>query len=167
MIIHQLAIIVMVMNLCLGATQKNLRSSHRRLPEQGSIVDLSKEFMTAPSYNQNPGAEELINIASREPEVLGLVVLEHGEIVTEYYKSPQISESTLNFIWSCTKSWTSLLFGIMEDEGEISLDETLGDIWPDPEKKLWGSIRDAEERKEITIEALLTLTSGLTNLRYT
>ena len=42
------------------------------------------------------------------------------------------------------------------------LDETLGDIFNyDPYDAIWGSSRDAENRKALTIESILTMTAGL------
>jgi CubicO group peptidase (beta-lactamase class C family) len=122
------------------------------------VVDLSQEFPHDPFYNQNKGAEALIKYASSQPEIHAFLLLQHVEIVAEYY-DPLFDESTQFFTWSCTKSWLSLLFGIMQDEGDIEVTVALGEIWPDD--YVWNGIRDGEARKAITIESLLTHTSGL------
>jgi len=70
----------------------------------------------------------------------------------------QIIYDRLHHIWSATKSITSLLVGIAIDKGYIeSVDETFFDIFPDK----WNSTFGNETlKKEITIEHLLTQTSG-------
>lgn len=122
------------------------------------MVDLTQEFPRASLYNQNKGAEAIIKYASTQPEIHAFLLLQHVEIVAEYY-DPLFDESTQFFTWSCTKSWLSLLFGIMQDEGDIEVTVALGEIWPDD--YVWNGIRDGEARKAITIESLLTHTSGL------
>lgn len=52
------------------------------------------------------------------------------------------------------------MFGIMEKEGIISLNETLEDIWPDPD--VWAQADNPEARKNITMEHLLQMRAGLT-----
>ena len=64
-------------------------------------------------------------------------------------------------IFSGTKSWTSLLIGLLVDDGLLSVDQTLGEIFPDD--VAWTDVTDGSEdfRKNVTIEELLTMTSGL------
>ena len=70
----------------------------------------------------------------------------------------QLRDGTKHALWSCTKSVTSLLIGIAIEEGFIdSVDQTLFEIFPDKWKPSYGN----ETKKEITIEHLLTMTSGL------
>lgn len=109
-------------------------------------------------YNSNTGAEAVLELAENEPEIRGLVVVEQGEIVAEYYRDG-IEPSTLSPIHSCTKSWISLLLGVMEKNGLISLNETLGDIWPD--NNTWKNVDHADYRRSVNIESLLTMTAGL------
>ncbi len=61
-------------------------------------------------------------------------------------------------IWSITKSVTSLLVGIAIDNGHInSVSQKLFDIFPDK----WDPSFGNETKKDITIEHLLTMSSGL------
>ena len=70
----------------------------------------------------------------------------------------QLRDDTKHAIWSCTKSVTSLLIGIAIEEGYIdSVDQKLFDIFSDKWKPSYGN----ETKKDITIEHLLTMTSGL------
>ena len=59
-----------------------------------------------------------------------------------------------------TKVWSALLYGVMEREGLISVKDTLGDVWTDPD--VWAQADNAEARKNITIEYLLQMRTGLT-----
>jgi CubicO group peptidase (beta-lactamase class C family) len=57
----------------------------------------------------------------------------------------------------------SLLFGIMVEDGLLSLDTTLGEIFTDDDA--WADVTDGSTdfRKGVTVEELLTMTSGLVN----
>lgn len=54
-----------------------------------------------------------------------------------------------------------MLVGILVDDGLISLEDTLAQIWPD--QNVWANVDQAEEKQTVTIEGLLTMTSGLTD----
>ncbi|MFX1276668.1 MAG: serine hydrolase domain-containing protein [Promethearchaeota archaeon] len=73
------------------------------------------------------------------------------------YVLDQIRYDRLHHIWSATKSITSLLVGIAIEMGFIeSVDQTFFEIFPDK----WNPIYGNESKKDITIEHLLTQTSG-------
>jgi len=130
-------------------------------PPPLTFLDLSKPFTLHPLYNNNACAGKLIELASNEPEVRGMVVLEQGQIVTEYYKGGE-TQTTLAPLWSCTKAFTNLMLGVMIKDGILSLNETLGDVFEyDPYDWIWGDIEDAEDRKALTIESIITMTAGL------
>lgn len=134
----------------------------RREASMTKILDLSRPFKRASLYNNNNCASRMINLASKEPEVRAMVVLEHGKIVAEYYKEEIFNEKTRSHIWSCTKAWTNLLLGVMLKEKLLSLNDTLGDIFAeDSYKEFWDDIPDAENRKALTIESIITMTAGL------
>jgi CubicO group peptidase (beta-lactamase class C family) len=59
-----------------------------------------------------------------------------------------------------SKAWSALQIGVMEFNGLISVDETLGDIFSDP--TAWAQSVDADARKNITLEYLLQMRAGLT-----
>ena len=68
------------------------------------------------------------------------------------------NNGTLHVLYSCTKSIVSLLVGIAIDKGYInSVNETFFGIFPDKWKPSYGD----EMKKNITIEDLLTMRSGL------
>merc|ERR1712136_721794 len=88
------------------------------------------------------------------------LVLENGKIVTEYYRD-DVEENETYQAWSVTKSFTSMLVGLMIDEELLALDTTLGEIFPQPDA--WSDITDnsTDFRKDVTIEGIITHTSGL------
>jgi len=83
-----------------------------------NYLDLSQPFQRSPSYNQSPCARKVIELAAKEPEIKGLMVLEHGQVVTEYYAAGQNSR-TKSPVWSCTKTFTALLLGILVRDGYL------------------------------------------------
>jgi CubicO group peptidase (beta-lactamase class C family) len=118
------------------------------------IADLSQDLSPSEKYNNNSGSNRMVNITKLSyPQVLSYVVLEDGLKCAEYYNVEQgAKKATLYHVFSVTKSWTSLLIGILVSMGYLSLQETLSDIWPD--------IHNASYIKNITVEELLTMTSG-------
>jgi CubicO group peptidase (beta-lactamase class C family) len=133
--------------------------SKRSLKE--SIIDLSKDFEEAPSFNSTSETEQLLSHAKGGPKnILGYVLLKNGEKIAEYTRD----DLPLNFtaqVYSATKSWTGLIIGMMIDNGDLYLNETLFDIWPDTSDDLWQNVTYADALKNATIESLLTHTSGL------
>jgi CubicO group peptidase (beta-lactamase class C family) len=82
----------------------------------------------------------------------GVVIVRHGRIVWERYRGGWDVNSTDNS-WSMAKSVTSALVGIAIAEGKIkSIDESAADFIPE-----WRG----DDRKEITLRNLLSMTSGL------
>jgi len=133
-------------------------------------LDLSQDFQEAPViYNNNEGATVLLEAATNskallnfENLVMGYLVVENGLKVAEYYNpSYNMTNTTINAIYSVNKSFTGLCFGIMEYLGLIALNETLLDIWPlTSHGDMWNQVSEANLRQAITIESLLVHTSG-------
>jgi CubicO group peptidase (beta-lactamase class C family) len=84
-----------------------------------------------------------------------LLVVKDGKLVFETYCRSPKDRDRFSHVQSVTKSFTSLIFGIVRSEGYIdSLDETLYSIMP--EKFPSDAIKQT-----ITLRHLLTMTSGL------
>jgi CubicO group peptidase (beta-lactamase class C family) len=85
-----------------------------------------------------------------------LLIARHGYLVFEVYPRQYDNESRHD-IHSCTKSYTSALLSIAIEQGYInSTDDRLVDLLPN------RTIANLDARKEsITLEHLLTMTSGL------
>jgi CubicO group peptidase (beta-lactamase class C family) len=109
-----------------------------------------------------------------ENQIQGYLVLEQGLKVAEYYNptyNNNMTNTTIKDLFSINKSFTGLCFGIMEQQGLIQLSETLGDIWPSSSlsdsRFVWGNVTDAVLlRQSITIESLLTQTSGFDDASF-
>jgi WD40 repeat protein len=104
--------------------------------------------------------DELSEILSSNPLMHSFLVLHKGSLVMEeYYKTSShiYSRECKHYLYSCTKSVTSLLIGIAIDQGYIdNVGQKVLDFFPD------RNISNMDPKKEvITLEHLLTMTSGL------
>lgn len=86
-----------------------------------------------------------------------ILIVRNGYLVFEEYPRTIYDSEDRHIIHSCTKSFTSALVGIAIAEGYIDgLDSKLVDLLPN------RTIANLDERKQaITLEHLLTMTSGL------
>ncbi|MEO0328845.1 MAG: serine hydrolase [Pseudomonadota bacterium] len=109
---------------------------------QGSSVNLSQ-------------IPEVLNIVSDEA-MLGegyraVVVVKNGRIIAENYADGFDAETPL-LGWSMSKSVTAVIIGTLIKSGQMSLGDNLVDSFPE-----WGT----DARKEITVESMLAMSSGL------
>jgi len=126
-----------------------------------SIVDLSAELQYSDHHNVSPGAEALLGaIGASSDNIRTSMVLEHGKIVTSYVRDDLDASDTYH-IYSATKSWMSLIVGMLIDEGSLSLDEKLGDVFDSNTSSVWANVEEAEYVQSVTIEEILTMKSGL------
>ena len=92
---------------------------------------------------------------SPEQVTLSLIVVHRGKIIHERY-APGVDVTTRTRTWSTAKSIAVTLFGILADQGRMTLDEPLGLQWlpraPSP---------DADPRRAITLRHVLNMSSGL------
>ena len=86
-----------------------------------------------------------------------ILIVRNGYLVFEEYPRTNYNSDSHHIIHSCTKSYTSALVGIAIQEGYIDgVDSKLIDLLPN------RTIANLDERKEaITLEHVLTMTSGL------
>lgn len=142
------------------------------LPVQGYTFSLSQEFPERDYWPtdgwQNSTPEEqamdstLLNemmdrIDENRVHIDSIVIVRNGYLVFEEYPRTNYDVDSRHIIHSCTKSFTSALVGIAIEEGYIeSVDNKLIDLLPN------RTIDNLDARKEsITLEHLLTMTSGL------
>ena len=126
------------------------------------VVDLSQEDLERSTcLNNNPGADQVAEVAAANPTVRTALVLERGEIVADYVRDGLNATAPFH-VWSTTKSYMGLLVGLLVESDELLLDETLLDVWPD-DTTIWSNVmaEDVDFRKNVTIRSLLTMTSGL------
>ena len=79
--------------------------------------------------------------------VFGFAAAQGGMLVAESYDDDDSTYTSA--IWSCTKSWASMLVGMVIEEGYLSLTSTLGEIWPD--FALWSGVEDAVEKQQVCV----------------
>ena len=132
------------------------------------VVDLSLDFEVAADNNNSEGAQTVLDMAALNPLIRTVLVLEHGQIVAEYVRE-DVNAAIPNQVWSATKSWMSLMVGLMIEQGLVSLEETLGEIFDDP--ATWEAVSEldnnnssnTEFRRAVTLRELLSMASGLVN----
>lgn len=117
------------------------------------------EWETSSPEEQMMDSEKLDNLLAHiEEEQLpidSVLVIRHGYLVQEQYFQ-NYTRNKLHQVWSVTKSFTSALIGIAKEEGYLTLDQKVLDFFPE------RNFSHIDPRKQaITIEHLLTMTSGL------
>lgn len=85
------------------------------------------------------------------PDTRAIVVVQHGKIVAEQY-APGFDRDTRLLGWSASKSIAGTLVGLLVDDGVLKLDAPA----PVPE---WQ--HEGDPRRAITLQQLLTMSSGL------
>lgn len=126
------------------------------------------EWLTTAPEEQNMSSNTLSNIYNyiedESANIHSVIVIRNGYIVEEeylnFYKRRPVNEDysqEMHVLYSVTKSITSLCIGIALKMGYIdNLSQTFFDIFPE----LWKPSYDLR-KKNITIEHLLTMTSGI------
>jgi CubicO group peptidase (beta-lactamase class C family) len=101
--------------------------------------------------------EMMDQIQTRAIRIDSISIVRNGYLVFDEYPRTLYDADREHIIHSCTKSYTGALVGIALAEGYIdSLDSKLVDLLPN------RTIANLDERKQaITLEHLLTMTSGL------
>ena len=113
-----------------------------------------------------PAAPETVGIASEWLEnflgrleaqqlpIHSAIIMRHDQICLEAYYKPYTRES-LHRMFSITKSFVSLAIGLLEEEGKLSLDDSIVDYFPEkqPENGAY------EYTRMTTIRDMLTMTS--------
>lgn len=126
------------------------------------IIDLSQDIpLDIGAIISSPGARAIQEAASQDPLIRTAIVLEHGSVVSSYHRDDVDPNESTYEVYSVTKSWMSLMIGMLVEDGLLSLDETLGDIFVNDDA--WADVTDGSTdfRKNVTIEEMLTMTSGL------
>lgn len=87
-------------------------------------------------------------------EVHSIMVIRHNKVAFETWHEPY-SANLPHTMYSVSKSFTSTAIGFAIDEGLLSLDTRLVDIFPD-----FTSKEPSEDLEKITVFHLLTMTAG-------
>lgn len=125
-----------------------------------AVVDLSKELeVDEVAVSSSPGAMSVNDYAASDAALRAVMVLEDGKVVANYARD-DVGDNEVSPAQSVTKSWTALMVGMLIDEGKLSLNSTLGSVFTD--EYIWDeAMPDADFRKAITIEEMVSMTSGL------
>ncbi|MDX2431326.1 MAG: serine hydrolase [Bacteroides sp.] len=101
--------------------------------------------------------EEIRLLLEMEVEIHSMVIIRKGYIVAEQYYSEEYGPDDMHRIHSCTKSITSALLGISLGQGLLnSVDEKMLSFFPE-----YNIENLSEDKKNISLEHLLTMSSGL------
>jgi len=82
-----------------------------------------------------------------------MLMMRYGKIINENYWAP-FNKDFCHRMYSQTKSYSAIGIGLLEEEGKLSLDDKLIDIFPD---KVAGEI--SIHLKEQTVRQMLTMTT--------
>ena len=114
-----------------------------------SIVDLSKDLeVDDAAVKSSPGSQAIMEYGKNSTLVRTVMVLEDGKVVAKYIRD-DVDENKPHDVRSVTKSWTSLLIGMIIEEGKLSLNTTLGSIFPN--ETAWELSDEKDFRKSITV----------------
>ena len=123
----------------------------------------TEEWVTAEPEEMDMDSKILLNMdkhieklsKNNELSLDSLLIVRNGYLVKENYYN-DYNKSALHSLFSVTKSIISALVGIAVEEDYLNLSQKMIDFFPD------RTIENIDERKEnITIEHLLTMTSGI------
>jgi CubicO group peptidase (beta-lactamase class C family) len=94
-------------------------------------------------------------ITAQEAEVHSVLIVRNGYMVVEAYFHPY-NQDRVHSLTSCTKSFLSALVGIAVEEGLLDLDAKALGFFSD-----YSIVNDSPLKREITVEQLLLMRSGL------
>ena len=164
---EQLAVIEMVTNMILGKTggisKVDFVPQKIRCPEPQSIVyeNPGQTFPRNTPESQGIHSEHLRNLVeelaySPDTDMHHFMVLRHGNVICETDFAPY-RKGIWHITHSMCKSITGMAAGLLIDEGKLDLSENIYKIFYD-KGSTWAKIF----RPEVTVENLMTMTSGVT-----
>lgn len=164
---EQLAVIEMVTNMILGKTggisKVDFVPQKIRCPEPQSIVyeNPGQTFPRNTPESQGIHSEHLRNLVeelaySPDTDMHHFMVLRHGNVICETDFAPY-RKGIWHITHSMCKSINGMAAGLLIDEGKLDLSENIYKIFHD-KGSTWAKIF----RPEVTVENLMTMTSGVT-----
>lgn len=99
----------------------------------------------------------LFDAVNSDPEACphGMLVMRHGHVIAEGAWVPY-NDQTPHELYSLSKSVTATAIGMLVDEGKLSIDEKLTDIFADEIK----STAEPHPLENVTVRHLLTMSTG-------
>jgi len=126
------------------------------------IIDLSKDFVTSNSFNDSPGMDMVNELAESWPNTRIVTVIQDGKIVGEYVRDDDVDPTELRPINSVTKAVSGMLFGILVDQYDTSINTTLGEFFPnETDWNLVDNEATVDYMKSLSAYEILTMTTGL------
>lgn len=158
---EQIAVAELVLNMILGKTGGTRVDYFPQKPDFPFDTVYEQAFVRATPESQGISSELFAALlreldASKDTEMHHFMALRHGKVICECDFAPY-PKGMWHITHSMCKSITGMAIGMLIEEEKLKLDENIYDIFPDHINAFSKIFRPV-----ITVENLLTMTSGVT-----
>ena len=158
---EQIAVAELVLNMILGKTGGTRVDYFPQKPDFPFDAVYEQAFVRATPESQGISSDLFAALlreldASKDTEMHHFMALRHGKVICECNFAPY-PKGMWHITHSMCKSITGMAIGMLIEEEKLKLDENIYDIFPDHINALSKIFRPV-----ITVENLLTMTSGVT-----
>ena len=158
---EQIAVAELVLNMILGKTGGTRVDYFPQKPDFSFDAVYEQAFMRATPESQGISSDLLASLlreldASKDTEMHHFMALRHGKVICECNFAPY-PKGMWHITHSMCKSITGMAIGMLIEEEKLKLDENIYDIFSDHINAFSKIFRPV-----ITVENLLTMTSGVT-----
>lgn len=158
---EQIAVAELVLNMILGKTGGTRVDYFPQKPNFPFDAVYEQAFVRATPESQGISSDLFAALlreldASKDTEMHHFMALRHGKVICECNFAPY-PKGMWHITHSMCKSITGMAIGMLIEEEKLKLDENIYDIFPDHINAFSKIFRPA-----ITVENLLTMTSGVT-----
>ena len=158
---EQIAVAELVLNMILGKTGGTRVDYFPQKPDFPFDAVYEQAFVRATPESQGISSDLFTALlreldASKDTEMHHFMALRHGKVICECNFAPY-PKGMWHITHSMCKSITGMAIGMLIEEEKLKLDENIYDIFPDHINAFSKIFRPV-----ITVENLLTMTSGIT-----
>ena len=158
---EQIAVAELVLNMILGKTGGTRVDYFPQKPDFPFDAVYEQAFVRATPESQGISSDQFAALlreldASKDTEMHHFMALRHGKVICECNFAPY-PKGMWHITHSMCKSITGMAIGMLIEEEKLKLDENIYDIFPDHINAFSKIFRPV-----ITVENLLTMTSGIT-----
>ena len=158
---EQIAVAELVLNMILGKTGGTRADYFPQKPDFPFDAPYEQAFERATPESQGISSDLFAALlreldVSKDTEMHHFMALRHGRVICECYFAPY-PKGMWHVTHSMCKSITGMAIGMLVEEGKLKLDENIYDIFSEHVNVLSKIFRPV-----ITVEHLLTMTSGVT-----
>ena len=158
---EQIAVAELVLNMILGKTGGTRIDYFPQKPDFPFDAVYEQAFVRATPESQGISSDLFAALlreldASKDTEMHHFMALRHGKVICECNFAPY-PKGMWHITHSMCKSITGMAIGMLIEEEKLKLDENIYDIFPDHINAFSKIFRPV-----ITVENLLTMTSGIT-----